>query len=315
MKNSDEIQYIGVDIAKLKFDIQSADQDIHPSCFENDDKGIRKFIAQVKQKKNGMVVCESTGIYHLKLIQACHDAGISCASVNPRQVRAYAKAMGYLEKTDKIDGKIIREFALARQIQAAPADPEWLQALQQAQSRLRQVVLLIAKEKNHRESTLNGRHLKDIDEHIVFLENQLDRLSKEMIELISADEGLLEQYKLLRSFKGIGERTALILISNLPELGKINQRQIAKLVGIAPLACDSGSFKGARRIYGGRAVVRSGLYMAVISMIRYNPVIKPYYEHLLSKGKVKKVAIVACMRKALVILNSMVKKNQPFALS
>lgn len=309
--DTSSIQYVGVDMAKFKFDTFLSELNSH-RVFENTPKGIGSFNSLLKKNPNQIVVCEATGIYHMKLIESCHKAGISSVVVNPRQVRDYARSMGFLEKNDRIDARIIVEFARTKNLKAVEPNTENQVALQQLQSRLRQLVRLISKEKNHRESTLNKWMIEDIAENIAALNKRAKMVTDKILNLVKQDSALFEKYKLLRSFNGVGERTAILLISDLPELGKLNQRQIAKLVGVAPLSCDSGTLKGSRKIYGGRDVVRNGLYMAALTATRHNPKIKAYFDGLMAKGKCFKVALIASMRKMLVILSSMIKNNQHF---
>lgn len=311
MPTLNHFHYIGVDIAKAKFDVHQAGEE-PMLCYQNEASDIKRFISQCKRTSGAMVVCEATGIYHNKLISACQQAGVASAVVNPRQIRAYAKALGHLEKTDRIDASVITQFAHAKALKPMAMSDKWQQDLAAYQTRLKQLVMMIAKEKNHRESTLDPLLLDDIEANIKHLDDRSKRISSGMLELIRQDESLSELYDLYRSFKGIGERTALLLIAGLPELGKLNQREIAKLVGVAPLACDSGLYQGQRKIYGGRQVIRNGLYMAAVSAIRCNPKIKAYYDALVARGKPKKAAMVASMRKMLCILSSMVKNNTKF---
>lgn len=311
MLSTQIIHYVAIDISKAKLDVYFSKEAPHET-FDNTPAGIEQLIARCKDYPNALAVCESTGVYHADLVEGCAQRALPIAIVNPSQVRNYAKAMGFLEKNDRIDASVIYHFAQARGLKPMIIDLGSQKDLRAYRSRLKQLTLMIAQEKNHRESARDSFVIKSIESNLTFLESQSDLIVQQMLHLIEADESLMERYTLLRSFKGVGERTALVLLSDLPELGVLNQRQIAKLVGVAPLVCESGQFRGARKIYGGRAVVRQALYMAAISASRFHPVIAPYYQGLLARGKPKKLALVACMRKMLVILSSMLKNNCAF---
>ena len=304
--------YIGLDIAKLKLDFYCETQGNR--CFKNDPDGIAELVKLCQSIPESAVVCEATSHYHIEVTRQLQQAGIEVSIVNPRYVRSYAKALGYLEKTDAIDAKVLARFGGALTPLANALITESFLELQGLQTRQRQLASLLALEKTHQEG-LRSRLLKEqVDGHIKILEASLAEVEALMDGIIQKTPLLAQKMKLLTSAKGIGAKTARLFIAQLPELGHLSVRAIAKLVGVAPLNNESGFMRGKRSIYGGRSMVRSGLYMATLSAIRFNLKIKSYYEHLIARGKVPKVAIVACMRKLLIILNSMVKNNENFIL-
>jgi transposase len=230
---------------------------------------------------------------------------------NPRQVRAFAKDTGYLEKTDKIDAAVLAHFAEVVHPEPRPLPSEATLRLNAMVVRRRQLVTMLTCEENRR-ATAPVVVRDGIQAHIDSLKQSLSSLERELREAIKQDAEWSEEYRILCSAKGVGPALACTLIAGMVELGKLNRREIAKLVGIAPLARDSGKFKGRRTIWGGRSPVRSVLYMAALVATRHNPVIRSLYQRLLSAGKPKKVALVACMRKLLTILNAMVRDKKPW---
>lgn len=299
--------YIGIDVAKNKLDvcIRSTGE-----CFQvdNTSTGHQLLIKRLSPQANSLVVVEATGGYEQSVVQALQQAAFTLAVVNPRQVRDFAKALGHLAKTDKLDAYVLARFAEAIKPQASAPVSQSRQELQEKQQRRKQLVDMLALEKN-RLAQATGSVKEHIKDSIKFLEKQLKALEKELFASIAADKELSAKESLLCSVKGVGKVTALTLITQLPELGHLNQRQIAALAGVAPFNRDSGQWRGQRTIWGGRSTVRTALYMSALVATQFNPVIKKYYERLCAAGKKKKVALVACMRKLLVILNAMVKNN------
>lgn len=275
----------------------------------NDAAGWDALIAKFAVGRVDLVVVEATGGYERGLVLALQAAGIELARVNPRQSHDFAKSLGVLAKTDGLDARCLRDFAdvLARHKDRAkfitPMVDEQRELLAGLMTRRRQLVDMRVAETNRLEHARGPRAVKSIKSVLRLLERQLGEIDHDIDQ--SLESHFKEQKKLLDSVKGVGAVTTLTLLSALPELGTLGRKPIAKLVGIAPLADDSGKRKGRRRIWGGRADVRAALYMATLSAMRYNPQIAPFYRRLLAAGKPKKVAIVACMRKLLTILNAM----------
>lgn len=298
----------GVDVSKQHLDV----------CFEsleqrvvNDASGWDELIAKCRNADVDLVVLEATGGYERGLVCALQDAGIAVARVNPRQARDFAKSMGVLAKTDQVDARTLRDLAdvLARHKDRAKYITAMLdeqrQALAELMTRRRQLVDMRVAENNHLEHASSKHAVRSIKSVLKMLDKQLDAIDREVDDHI--DRHFKDQRVLLDSVKGVGPVTILTLTAALPELGRLGRRQIAKLVGVAPLADDSGRHKGKRRIWGGRSDVRAVVYMAALVAIRHNAVIRAFHDRLIAAGKPKKVAIVACMRKLLTILNAMLR--------
>jgi transposase len=297
----------GIDVSKRSLDACWATHELRLS---NDTSGWTELITKFKAAAVDLVVLEATGGYERGLVLALQDAGMAVARVNPRQARDFAKSLGVLAKTDGLDARTLRDFAdvLARHPARArfitPVIDEqraWLAALM---TRRRQLVDMRVAEAQRLEHA-NTRATKSICSVLKLLDRQIAEIDRDIDQHL--DRHFKSQRKLLDSVKGVGAVTTLTLLSALPELGTLGRKPIAKLVGVAPLADDSGRRKGSRRIWGGRADVRAALYMATLSAMRYNPAIAAYYQRLLAAGKPKKVAMVACMRKLLTILNAMLR--------
>jgi transposase len=242
------------------------------------------------------------------------EAKLAVAVINPRQARDFAKATGQLAKTDAIDARILAHFADAIRPEVRQMSDESSRQLEELVARRRQISEMITAEKNRRRGKTNSVQ-SSIDEHIEWLKKQLKEIELQIKSALALNENWKQKMELLISVPGIGEVVAVSLISSLPELGTISHKSISYLVGVAPLNKDSGKFRGKRRINGGRAKIRCVLYMASLVAVRFNPVIKAFYERLLAKGKLKKVALTACMHKLLIILNAMMKNNQTWATS
>jgi transposase len=295
----------GIDVSKAHFD---ACWTTHEVRLSNDTSGWKELIAKLQADAVDLIVIEATGGYERGLVLALQEAGLTVARVNPRQARDFAKSMGVLAKTDSLDARTLRDFAdvLARHKDrptfiTALMD-EQRQLLTELMTRRRQLIDMRVAETQRLEHA-NARATKSIRSVIRLLDRQIAEIDRDIDEHM--DRHFKPQRKLLDSVKGVGAVTTLTLLAMLPELGRLGRKPISKLVGIAPLADDSGRRKGPRRIWGGRAEVRAALYMATLSAMRYNPVIAAHYQRLLAAGKPKKVAMVACMRKLLTILNAM----------
>ena len=308
--NRDQRPNVGVDVCKQHLDVCLG---ATAQRVANDASGWNELIAKFKDAGVDLVVLEATGGYERGLVCALQAAGIAVARVNPRQARDFAKSMGVLAKTDQVDARTLRDFAdvLARHKDRAkyitPMLDEQRQALAELMTRRRQLVDMRVAENNHLEHA-GKRSVRSITSVIKTLDKQLATIEQEVDSHI--DRHFKDQRTLLDSVKGVGPVTILTLTAALPELGSLGRRQIAKLVGVAPLADDSGPRKGKRRIWGGRAGVRAVVYMAALVAIQHNPAIKVFHSRLIAAGKPKKVAIVACMRKLLTILNAMLRDQK-----
>lgn len=306
--NRDQRPNVGVDVCKQHLDycLGTTSQRV-----ANDASGWDELIATFKQADVDLVVLEATGGYEQGLVCALHEARISVARVNPRQARDFAKSMGVLAKTDQVDARTLRDFAdvLARHKDRpkyiTPMLDEHRQQLAELMTRRRQLVNMRVAEGNHLEHAHAKQSVRSIKTVLKTLDKQLQAIDQEVDDHM--DRHFKDQRTLLDSVKGVGPVTILTLTAALPELGTLGRRQISKLVGVAPLADDSGPRKGKRRIWGGRADVRAVVYMAALVAIRHNPVMKVFHSRLIAAGKPKKVAIVACMRKLLTILNAMLR--------
>jgi len=307
--NRDQRPNAGVDVCKQHLDVCLSTLELRVT---NDATGWDVLIAKFKEADVDLVVLEATGGYERGLVCALQGAGTTVARVNPRQARDFAKSMGVLAKTDQVDARTLRDFGdvLARHKDRAkfitPMVDEQRQVLAELMARRRQLVDMRVAESNHLEHA--GKHaVRSIKSVLKTLDRQLQAIEHEIDDHM--DRHFKDQRTLLDSVKGVGPVTILTLTAALPELGNLGRRQIAKLVGVAPLADDSGPRKGKRRIWGGRADVRAVVYMAALVAIRHNPTIKDFHSRLIAAGKPKKVAIVACMRKLLTILNAMLRDH------
>jgi transposase len=308
--NRDQRPNAGVDVCKQHLDVCL---DTTEQRVANDANGWNELIAKVKDAGVDLVVLEATGGYERGLVCALQAAGLTVARVNPRQARDFAKSMGVLAKTDQVDARTLRDFAdvLARHKDRAkyitPMFDERRQQLAELMTRRRQLVDMRVAEGNHLEHAQAKASVRSIKSVLKALDKQLAAIEREVDDHI--DRHFKDQRALLDSVKGVGPVTILTLTAALPELGHLGRHQISKLVGVAPLADDSGPRRGKRRIWGGRADVRAVVYMAALVAIRHNPVIGVFHSRLIAAGKPKKVAIVACMRKLLTILNAMLRDH------
>jgi len=296
--------YIGIDVSKDSLDV--AIQGVKNLMrVKNDQSGIQK-VVRLAVKRNATLVCfEATGGYEMPLYVALSEANVSVAPLNPRQVRDFARSMGKLAKTDTIDARIIAHFASTVPGLKSRPIPD-TQGLKEIMTRRNQLVEMTTMERNRLRGANTDLRVS-IKAHIAWLKQQLDEIDGMLRSSIDQDPVCREKDDLLQSTPGIGPTVSASLVAQLPELGNLNRRQIAALVGVAPLNRDSGMSKGKRIIWGGRGRVRAALYMATLVATRFNPVIHNFYNRLLSAGKAKKVALTACMRKLLTILNAMIK--------
>jgi transposase len=297
--------FVGVDVSKDSLDVAiGAQKDI--ITFANDQKGVDSLVKKIRRIDAQLTVFESTGGYELLAASSLAEVGLAVVIVNPRQVRNFAKATGILAKTDAIDARVIAHFAEAVKPEVRQLKDRQTSELTALVTRHRQIIEMIVAEKN-RLKLANKRNKKDIKDHIQWLEKRLDKIETDIGKMIQSSPIWRCKDDILRSVPGIGPITSATLICDLPELGVLSPKKIAMLAGLAPLNCDSGKYKGRRRIWGGRGSVRSILYMATLAAIRCNPAIKGFYQRLIAAGKCHKVAATACMRKLLIIANALLR--------
>ena len=303
-------QVVGIDVSKATLDVASLPVS-EALQFSNDGSGIDDLTKRLKDSKADLVVMEATGGYETAAATALVAAGLRVAVVNPRQIRDFAKATGRLAKNDRIDAEVIAAFGQAIEPEIVRLPDEDARELEELLVRRRQLVAMRVQEMN-RLGLVRGSMRKNIKAHIEWLQNQIDRLDVDLTARLRSSPAWRAKDELLRSFKGVGPITSSTLLIALPELGQLDRRAIASLVGLAPFNCNSGVMRGRRTIYGGRSRVRTMLYMAATTAIRSNPVIRAFYERLKARGKPHKVAMVACMRKMLTILNAMLRQSTPW---
>jgi transposase len=294
-------RFVGIDVAKAALDVFIGSAGTAFTVVNNE-LGIRDLVRQLVPTDFGIL--EATGGLETLVASALAAAGIAAAIVNPRQVRDFARATGRLAKTDRLDAEVLARFGEAVRPEARPLADEQAQALEALVTRRRQLVEMLTAEKNRRARAPKVLH-RSIDEHIRWLEKRLSVFDDELGELIRNTPLWRGRDELLRSVPGVGKVLSSTLLAQLPELGMLNRKQIAALAGLAPFNRDSGSMRGSRCIWGGRAQVRRVLYMATVAGVRSNPTIRTFYLRLRTNGKHAKPALIACMRKFLVILNAM----------
>lgn len=298
-------QWIGIDVSKKRLDIYIRPTGEAFSC-DNTPTEIAQLVERLKTKNPTLVVLEATGRLHIEAATAIANAGIAIAVLNPRQIRDFARATGRLAKTDAIDAQILAHFAEVMQPSVRPLPSEQTQKLNDLVTRRHQVVEMLTAEKNRLQG-MSGVVREDIEANIDWLKKRLTHLEQQLQELIEQAPVLQEQDNLLQSVPGVGPVVASTLLAELPELGQLSHKQISALVGVAPLNRDSGQKRGQRSTWGGRSAIRAALYMAAVVGMRFNPVIKQFYERLKKAGKPAKVVLTACMHKLLIILNAMMK--------
>jgi transposase len=299
--------YVGIDVSTARLDVS-----VYPTGDQwgapNDPEGITNVISRLVPLAPCRVVTEATGGIEQLLVASLAAAELPVVVANPRQVRQFARALGMLAKTDCIDAHVLARFGYGVQPEVRALPDEETQRLKASLSRRHQLIGMLTAEKN-RLRTARGQIRHGIESHIAWLQGELDDLDGTLTDMIKSNPTWNETRNLLCSFKGVGPVTSLTLMAELPELGTLNRKQISALVGVAPLNNDSGQMRGRRRIWGGRARARSALYMAALSASRYNPAIRDMYLRLTGAGKRRKVALVACMHKILIILNAMIAKR------
>lgn len=304
-------QFVGIDVSKDHLDIA-----VRPTNekmrFANEDESIDMLIHRIKSLKPALIVMEATGSYHRLVLGRLLAADLPAIAINPRQARDFARATGRLAKTDAIDSEVLAEFGEKIRPELRTVASDATQQLEAICTRRRQVVSMLTAEKN-RIHTAPSSMRSVIKKHIQWLEKHIQQLEKDLDKEIRSSPAWREKDDLLRSCKGIGPITSHTMLACLPELGTLDRGQIAALVGVAPFNDDTGKHRGRRHVQGGRIDVRCVLYMATLSAIRSNKAIRTFHQRLIAAGKAKKVAITACMRKLLTILNAMLRTNQPWS--
>lgn len=303
--------YVGIDVAKDRLDVH-----IRPTgetfTTTRDGEGLAQLVTRLAALEPRLTVLEATGGFEVTVAAALAAAKLPLAVVNPRQIRDFARSTGKLAKTDALDAAAIAHFAEAIRPEPRPLPDAQAQALGELVARRRQVVEMVVAETNRRRQLTRRALIKRLDRHLAVLQEELSAIERDLDDTIRGTPVWRESEDLLKSVPGIGDVTARTLLADLPELGKLDRKQIAALVGVAPLNRDSGKMRGKRSIRGGRAPVRAALYMAALTAARWNPVIARFHKRLRAAGKPPKVALTACMRKLLVILNAIVRDRQPW---
>ena len=300
--------YIGIDVSKQLLEVAMHESQFRYRC-PNTSRAFAELRAELIALRPARIVLEATGGLEKPVVAALHAAGLPVVVSNPRQVRAFAKAIGQLAKTDRLDATVLAHFAAAIKPPLRPLKSKEEQELEALMGRRGQLVDMLVAEKNRRHSATSEVVRETIKEHIDWLEEQIAELDDQLQSRLESSSEWQNKDAILQSVPGIGPVVSFSLLADLPELGTLNRQRISKLVGVAPLNCDSGQQRGVRHIFGGRARVRSMLYMAALTALRFNPVIKEFYQRLIGKGKPHKVALTACMRKLLSIVNLMVRNQ------
>lgn len=303
-------RFVGIDVSKDSLDVCL---DPGGQCLRvaYDEAGITEVLGQLKAFGSALIVMEATGGLELRLASELAGQGLPLAIINPRQARDFAKATGQLAKTDAVDAAVLAAFARAIRPQARPLKEAFVRELDELLTRRRQLVDIRVQE-SLRLGSASKVQKKSLAAHIAWLDKRIADLDDDLRGRLRASAVWRAKDDLLRGIPGVGAVTSLTMLAKCPELGTLNRREIAKLVGVAPLANDSGKHRGKRFIFGGRADVRCVLYMSTVSAIRHNPVIKAFAERLVQASKPAKVVIVACMRKLLTIMNTMIRNNAPW---
>jgi transposase len=305
--------FAGIDVAKDSLDVYLASED-RSFTVKNDAVGFKQLIDRLPAARSCLIVIEATGGYQTRVVAALVAAGHQVAVVNPRQVRDFARGLGILAKTDRLDARVITRFGEQAHPRPVEIGSEKQAELRELVTRRRQLIELRTAEQNRLETTTTKIVRKNIRHLIEQLDKQIRQLEEAIGKLVDSEPELAAKAALLESVPGVGPVTVTSLLVDLPELGRLDRQQVAALVGVAPFNRDSGKFHGRRAIWGGRAAIRSVLYMAALTARRSNPIIRDFAQRLEAAGKPFKVVLTACMRKLLVILNSMVKNNLPWNL-
>jgi len=302
-----ELSFVGIDVAKAHLDIAIRPGDKQWQV-DYTEKGIQELVGQIAKFHPALVVLEASGGLEVTVVEALAVADLPVVVVNPRQVRDFAKATGKLAKTDALDAHVLAHFAEAIRPACRSLPDSETQSLNALVARRNQVITMMVAEKN-RLRTSRPPVIQRIQLHIDWLKQELDGIDRELKEMLHNSPVWREKENLLRTVPGVGPQLAVSMLAYLPELGTLDKKRIAALVGVAPFNRDSGTLRGKRAVWGGRSRIRASLYMAALVASRHNPVISAFYQRLLAAGKAKKVALTACMRKLLVILNAMLKNH------
>ena len=307
MSGQREERFVGIDVSKASLEVA-----VRPGgerwSTANDEKEVPSLVEALRQIGPTLIVVEATGGLQTLVVAELTAGGLPVAVVNPRQARDFAKATGRLAKTDPIDADVLAHFAQAIRPEVRELKDEETQLLTALMSRRRQIVDMLTAQKNRLSVAPKGVR-KEIQKHIEWLEARVQLMNRQISDAIKKSPAWREKDRILQSTPGVGPVLSVSLLAGVPELGKLNRQKLATLVGVAPLNRDSGLFKGTRKVWGGRAQVRAVLYMAAVSATRANPVIRAFYQRLIAVGKKPKVALTACMRKLLSILNTMIKNG------
>lgn len=306
MAKKKSTSFIGIDVSKQLLEVAAHESDYQFRC-ANKASAFGALIAELISMRPVLIVLEATAGLEIPVVSALHAAGLPVVVVNPRQVRDFAKALGQLAKTDRLDARVLAHFAAAIKPPLRLIKSKEEQELDDLTGRRRQLIEMLTDEKNRRASVTSDTVRDKIKEHIDWLEECIAELDEQLKALLQRSASWQAKDEILQSVPGIGPVVSFSMIADLPELGTLNRQKISKLVGVAPLNRDSGQQRGTRHIYGGRAPLRRVLYMAALTAARHNPVIKEFYERLCANQKPFKVAITACMRKLLAIINTMVR--------
>ena len=304
--------YVGIDVSKSRLDVAVLGEE-RGWQVDNTQEGIATLVQQMQAVCPELIVVEATGGYQRAGVEALFQAGLAVAVVNPARVRQFARACGLLAKTDKLDAQVLAVFGQRVQPKPYTGKSEAEKQLSALLVRRKQVEEMLQAEQNRLHTTLPNLK-SSVEQVIVCLKEQKKRLDEQIQQFIQEQQAWQEQTKILSSAPGVGIVTTATLLAELPELGKMDRKKIAALVGVAPMNYDSGRKRGYRKTKAGRSDVRSVLYMSTLVATRYNPLIRAQYQHLLKRGKEKKVALTACMRKFLTILNAMMRDQQPFRI-
>lgn len=313
MSTSSGRRYVGIDVSKATLDVAILPEREH-FVVSNDEAGLEELLGTLTQFSGALVVLEASGGFERPVVAAlaASSAGIAPFVVNPRQARDFAKATGKLAKTDALDAFVLAHFAQAiRPVPRTIPDAE-AREFGEILARRRQLVRMLTAEKNRLGASTSKAVRGRIEAHIKWLEKELSRTDRDLDEAIEKSPTFRENEALLRSVPGVGPVLCRTLLAELPELGSLSPRELSALVGVAPLNRDSGTLRGRRTVWGGRGKVREALYMGALIASRFNPAIKEFYERLVASGKPKKVALVACMRKLLTILNAVMRERTPW---
>jgi len=307
----DNRTYIGIDVAKDTLDVHILPEGQCVHCTARA-KDVQRLIGRIERLSPELIVLEATGGYGTTLAAQLQDAGLNVTMVNPRQVRDFARAMGRLAKTDRIDAQVLALFAQRVEPPKRSVGDAESRRIKALVARRRQLVDMRTAERNRMHRAASPEVAESISQVLACIEQQIDDTEGQIRKAIEASEVWVEKVEIIKSVKGIGDVTAGVLVAELPELGQLNRREIAALVGVAPMNRDSGLMRGHRMITGGRVFVRNALYMATLVATRHNKKIKAFYERLVREGKTKMVALVAAMRKLLTIINSMIRDMKPW---